>query len=613
MPLLSAALSPTLAADTAPSLLTTLLDADVPDYGLVFDIPATYRGDQFAFDSCHDPSKLIAKDVVDQDFLFSRYERLFRYKSIAASYYLVPWMGVPAVNSATDQWTPLTGDYALTVSPDPRGAPSLAGAAAGANARKLRLVSCTPKITAIWDSQKGLSDESLWEAADVSRFAPQPVTITIDGGTHQESVEYVEIKEVLPDGSFGKTVGKLRIVFLEMLTQKAFLIDITDCGTSYQFDRRPLTSTPVVLESDGAPDYLHGDLMDQANTFGFKQIGISLQFEGSAVDMYDTDDNRMFLDANGFPKSQTVTKSADPPQPAKPLTSNEKYTDAIMELMAIIDHVEDSAAPGAQSKYSRLYIFISPEITTGSPGFSRSSSQLRTSNPNKSTARYTTEIPPNVNLSKWLKPSSLQPAVLSAREADQISYKTVVHESAHSLFVSHSFDYKIKTQKLPVVEYYDDIIEAHKHLRIYLLNEFVSDFEHNFDSKRICIEDFTTGVGRTLFDDIVDMGMMPAIDSFINNAIFFGHPPSPLQPAVYRRSSYSMVTTDIQFFISLNDIVKLTKRSTNNVMDYQYINEGHNPNDFEYYLSRVIVHFDRFQWELMRRVLRRRQELEFNG
>src|SRR6185312_15538005 len=611
MPLLSAAANLTYPDNTKFKPITTLTGNAVPDYGLDFDISTNYRGDEYAFDSCDDPSLLVSREIIEEDFFVCSYERLFKYKTNTPTpiYYLVPWMGVPATNIGVGTWQPLDNIYVLKVKLV-RFTKALRQSDVNARKRTLRLVSSNTLTTAGWNS----SQSTDLVVNDITAMSQQAISVAINDGTHNETGEYIEIKEVLANGSFGKTVGKLRILFLKMLTQKIFLINVTESGDHFNFDRLDATAFPIAWESDGTPNYLHANAIDEANNFGFKQIGVVLDVEGNSVDMYDANNQRIFFDVTNAPKTLQIKKT-DVVVGGGAITTREERGKLVQEFFKKISYVQGNS--GKCSKYSWLYAFVTTIVySEANPGMSFVSSLSPKEAAQRVSARFSSVCPGNVSLYRWIKPGTIQPPiVVTAREVAEVTCDTVVHEGSHALSVNHYFDVAgtTKTTDGSVKPFFDYCFTANKWLRLYLFDDFVPNIASSFDDKKICIEDFKTSATRTLFDEIIDQGMSTAIENFIDTKIFLNGRPPHWTPAEYKKSGAQMPIADLVIWISMNDLVKFTQYATNNIMDYVLSTKlFENPQNHEAYFKRRIVRFSRFQWELARKTLNRMGELVFS-
>lgn len=596
MPILSAAGNTPYPEDTKFQPITTLNGNDVPDYGLDFDIPVGYRGDKFAFDSCTDPSLLVPKNTIEEDFLNCRYERLFKYKLKTATlvYYLVPWMGVPATKTSAQDWQPLANLYTLNVKPI-RFTKELRESDVNSKKRTLRLVPSNANTTAIWLSQSNSTNPDTLVVPDITTFENQSIRIDIPGGAHNETGEYIEIKEVLPDGSFDKRVGKLRILFLEMLTQKVFLIKVTEDNTNFIFNRLLLASdAPLAIDSDvGAT---HANVVQDTNDFGFKQIGISLVVEGTDSDPCEdvgANDPTMFFDDDDFPIPFKIKKT-DIVGSATTVSTDPDFIKFVETFFDRVKYIRDHTG-NKLSKYSSTYVFFTPFIFVNNPGASFDSRRLRsTGERSKSSLKHLKDLPSNVSFFIWNS--------VIAAGTSQTRSSTFTHEGAHALFVNHYFSKEGNPVTPPatgtptVVKYDEDFINANIWMHLYLKDKYVVDMASTYDSNKVKIEDFKTTPNskRTLFDEIIDQGMGPAIESFIDSNIFAGNTkPDAWQESNLKKAGADMPISDLVIWGSLNDLVKFLLYQTQNIMDYRA--EGvevlTNAQDNTVYIQRRIVHF----------------------
>lgn len=599
------------APDDRLVLATTLLGADIPDYGLTFQVVDAYHGDEFAFDQCDDPATLIPGKLIDQEFLVSRYERLFKYPATPTPrYYLVPWMGLPAKRLSTTAWQLVDNLYLLKVSF--LDVPNLAGA----RQRKLRLVPSASNITANWQTsmQAASPKPDELDVPDVTVLTDEVVELIVADGPQSETGSYLEIKEVNSDGSNGKTVGKLRFLLLEMLPQRVFLIKVTENGQHYDLDRILSAATaPVALEC--FPGQPHRSIIDEANDFGFKQIGLSLQVAGPEIDLCNSNGDRLFFDTDDFPKTYKIDKDDITDElgfviPGPTADNNyEKYLiDILFKDTAYLRDINSSL----RSRYSALYIFFTEFPFYGTLGISYGEIAIEPDDvPKKKTSAVASLTDThNVTLFYWMFPEVNFPVGTT-----QWDYDTLTHESSHALFVNHYFDDKIPASDFPIrrklLEYY---AEAHTWLRLCLHDDYDEKAVLRVSGKKVRIDDFKTTGTKTMFDEIIAQGMSPAIEAFVDSKVFPGAArPSQWTTAELLKSSTKMPITDLKFWISLNDLIKFKKYKSKNTMDYQKYGAKWvlDPVTNQPRLPRSVIRFNRFQWELMRTAVRRLNQLTY--
>jgi len=605
MPILSAVANTTYPDDTRFRSITTLNGVEVPDYGMTLGVLPGYLGDRFAFDSCTDPSLLVTKNAVAEDFLYCRYERLYKLDSTTPLYYLVPWLGVPYEKDSSNNWQLLTHSFTLLVRTYRIGI-VVQNSPASAKNKKLRLIPSNANTTAVWVSQANSAKPSELVVPDITKFSLESIRIDMADAGHTENGESIEIREVLLDQSLGKTVGKVRLLFLEMLTQKVFLINVTDDGTNFVFDRiLQASGAPLALDSGGGAT--HANVVQDTNEFGLRQIGISLAVEGVGIDPCEDvgpNEPTIFFDADDFPKSLKIPKSTIVGS-ANTVSTDADFEKFLMTFFAKVKYIRDSA--GAKlSKYSRMYAFFTPFSFPGNPGVHQGfrgwdSDTAHT----KSSFKHSSTIPPNISFFRW---TPLVPAGTS-----QLRTRTFTHESSHAFFVSHYFAAESTTGNPPVFNRDVNLLEANTWLHLYLRDAYVKNMNSTFDQNKIGIEDFKTTTTRTLFDDINDQGMEPALKSFIDTKIFHNFPrPAQWEDVNLKKSKDEQPISDLILWRSLNNLVKFVLYKTNNIMDYpakpvMILTSTNNT----LYIQREPVYFTRFQWELARKAVRRFNDLTF--
>jgi hypothetical protein len=627
MPILNAALDATRPLDDVFVPNPTVKGHDRPDYGLEFYVTdKDYKGDTFAFDSCTDPCLLMSTMTIDENFLICRYEPLFQYKPDVAPplYYLVPWVGVPGVRTpTTDQWSQLPAKITLMVNLV-RATAELLNSLPGDKVRKLRLVPSNTNMTATWVSSAS-ADKKDQQFGNITTFPPQAVEISFTSpGTYQEIAEDIRIHEVKSDDTLGKKVGKLRLIFLDVITLKAILIKVTETDpltvtaanpANFIYERILQTADiPLALESDDGGN-THANVLQGANTYGLKQIGINLELEKNTVEPYvhvGTTDVPMFRDSNNLPTPFKIAKGAG--------TAWEQYDAARTAFFQNVKYLQDGTLPTKLSKYSRIYIFFTSLNIPGKPGQSHAPT-TRVNDVSKQSLAHGTEVMPNVSFFRWT--SGLVP--LAESEAKT---RTLTHEGAHALLVEHYFDDK---KELTVPASATELEKKYKYLTTFVdanvifslclrpkpvqRDAMITDYETN----KIKPEHFRNAVtGRLLFEDIIISGFDIAVDSFIDQVIFpaSSSPPKPIWWKVPDRKNAgrTFILSDLYVWMALNDLVKFILYRTDNIMDYRdpiaapttvKVNTSNNKS----YIDKQTVHFNRFQWQLARRTATRLNEL----
>jgi hypothetical protein len=589
--------------------VTTYSEPNVPDYSVALNLPKSYTGKDFAFDRCEDRADLLSGDVVDPNFLICRYERLFALKG-SPNFYLVPWLAVPGTKSGGG-WTFDENLFALSVK---RSQITPAFPNSGNTVRGLKLVP-SGGIHANWASQ---TNDTL-PNVDIMGFQ-DTVHILIPDGQYNLAGEQIEIRDIADN----KTVGKLRIIFLEKQKVEFFLIRITDTNDRFKFQRVANADIPTSLESGGAAvGYAHGKIPEDANAFGFKQIGVELSPAPDNLEIYSSGGVKLPVETTSATpleilKSQVGLSNGTSPD----LTSN-KYV-ALCDLFLLdIEYLQ--AGTVKRSKYSAVFVFLTPFCVKDEKGNDATGVNIPHEIPSiegiaaKGTVKLAIVQPHNASLFETFK---CMPAEALGMKSDWIfngrfhEFHTLVHEFAHALFVNHYFEKAEDALKAS-----SHIVKAHKMLRLYLKNEYVPDMDSAYDDKRIKINDFMTGTvsnkpSYTYFDKINDEGMEAAVEAFIDKTFPGG--PDPRPESWTSAATREMPLADLAIWISLNDLVKFNvKNGTTNVMDYELSTFERNPTpvpntvgpQFETYVVQTPVRFSRFQWEVIRRAVRRLNEL----
>ncbi len=584
--------------------VTTFSTPNVPDYAVGFYLSESYTGTDFAFDQCEGFTYLLPRDTVDQNLFTSRYERLFEYNKTKSSFYLVPWMGIPYVKSGS-------GNYLLEENLFVLKAETCQStrefATSGNTIRSLKLVPSSSGVHATWASSQTdtLNNVNLMGSLDA-------IHILVDDGPYNDLGEHIEIV----DTADGKVVGKLRIIFLEKRKLNIFLVKVTEENDRFKFQSIVGADIPTSLESLGAAtNYAHEKITDDANTFGFKQIGVELNLLNDIVDIYDTQGHKMALKSTSPPleilKAHIGIKDSEIGESS--ISSTLQYKKVCDNFLSTIGHLE--AGSEKRSKYSAVFVFLTPFHVTDKKMYvvgvcyPNEGGHIGGS-PTKNTVKLLTLLGHNVSLFETLAGVPLPAGnwkadwTLGGRYHE---YQTLAHELAHALFVNHYFD-------KPRTDPYSAIVKANQMLRLYLFDEYVSDMVASFDEKKISINDFRTGKvinkqAHTVFDEIIEFGMDQAMENLINK-IF----PGNSRPGFWKApSTNDMPLADLPIWISLNDLVKFNAENlTTNVMDYEKTKYGHNPTpvpgkataEYEAYIVPTAVRFSRFQWELIRKAIR---------
>jgi hypothetical protein len=589
---------------------TTVDDINqIPDYGLSFDVPDDYnlKPREFAFDNGKDLGALLPEKV-DRNFMICRYERLFKYKveTTHPQYYLVPWMAVPAKRSpSNDQWQLDQPIFLLNV----RLVKDYADIAnSGKAGRHLQLVS-SADINAYWDDQNKTATRFEPNVAKL-KTDPTPVVVVIGDGAHDGGGNII-IKD-LDDA--GKIVGKLNIVFLRKLVQQAFLINVTKTSDYFEFERTT-ADTFETLETDGlSAAFAHGPLIKGVNDFGFKQIGLELDIADDGFDMYAPDGNKLMrAQDNATALTHRISNTLLQITGQTSVSTMDRAAALCLKFFESVASLKNSSGTEV-GKFSRLYIFTTPlyvldEDGSSVDGVNVGELALTTEPPGqltRSTAKFVIETPLQATLFHEINESDFPGMSFHDRH---YTYKTLAHEVSHALLVNHHFDkpeyYEINSGGLVQKKVkYENLFAANGRLRLYLSGKPVDDITKTYDVDKVRIDDFiVSGPNVTLFDRIIDIGMKPAIDEFIDQKIF-----TVTRPSFWSSpASAEAPIADLIIWISLDDLVKFNKYSTKNIMDYgsknTQFNIGVTPH--EAYLDRAPVNFSRFQWELLRQTVER--------
>lgn len=595
--------------------VTTYSEPNVPNYSVGFHLTKSYTGTDFAFDRCEDRDDLLSGDLVDPNFLICRYERLFLIKG-RPNFYLVPWMGVPGAKSG-GTWTFDKKNFALSVR---RSQITPEFPVSGNTVRSLKLVA-SGGIQATWASQANAapSQRDTLQNVDIMGVGfHDTVDILIPNGQYNPAGEQIEIL----DTADNKTVGKLRIIFLEKRKIEFFLIRITDEFDRFKFKRVANADIPTSLESAGAStSYTHRKITDDARDFGFKQIGVELSPAPDSLEIYDSVDVRMPLE----------TTSATPPEISKSdaglpngttLNLTLKQYEVLFDLFLLgINYLQAGAVK--RSKYSAVFVFLTPFCVKNDKEKNvvgvQFPHQYQHTTGTKDTVKSAITLPHNASLFETRK---CMPALTERRRPEWVlagrfhEYQTFVHEFAHALFVNHYFE----TDE-DAIATNSNIVNAHRMLRLYLQNDYVREMDSLFDDKKLSINDFKTGTVTnqpfyTYFDQINAEGIDQAIEALINKA-FPGGPGS--RPGFWTSpATHEMTLGDLAIWVALNDLVKFNEvNSTMNVLDYDTPTfdrnptavQGKNPPEFEAFIVQTAVRFSRFQWEVLRKAIDRMNNL----
>jgi hypothetical protein len=469
-------------------------------------------------------------------------------------------------------------------------------------------------MTATWVSSAFADKKD--QQLNITTFPPQAVEISFTSpGTYQEIAEDIQIHEVKSDDTLGKKVGKLRLLFLDVITLKAILIKVTDTDPANFIYERILQTAdiPWALESDDDGTTIpHANVLQDTNTYGLKQIGINLELEKNTVEPYvsgSTKDVPMFRDpATNLPTPFKLAKGTGS-------TVEEQYDAARTAFMKKILYLQDGTSPKL-SKFSRMYIFFTSLDLPGKRGQSRSPSTAVNFGSKQSLSRDI-DIIPNVSLFRWTK--SVPPA-----ESEAVT-RTLTHEGAHALLVEHYFD---EEKELEVFATDTEPAKTYKYLKNFLNANVIFSLclqpspvrPHvmvtGYDKNKIKIENFrNAATGKLLFEDIVISGFDDAVDSFIDQVIFPASSPRPVSWKDPDRNNAvsTFILSDLYVWIALNDMVKFILYQTDNIMDYLdptiSVIPNVNTSNNKSYLGRHITHFNRFQWQLARRTASRLNDL----
>jgi len=343
MPIVSALANAPYAEDDLFRPVTTYDGPNVPNYSVGFNLPESYVGKDFAFDRCEDRGDLLSGDVVDPNFLICRYERLFALKG-RSDFYLVPWVGIPGAKSG-GAWTFDENLFALSVK---RSQITPEFLNSGNTVRSLKLVP-SGGIHANWASQ---TNDTL-PNVDIMTFRDS-VHILIPDGQYNPAGEQIEIR----DTADNKTVGKLRVIFLEKQKVEFFLIRITDTNDRFKFQRVANANIPTSLESSAAVSYAHEKITEDANAFGFKQIGVELSPAPDNLEIYGSGGVKLPVETTSATPLEILKSEVGLSNGTSPDLVPDKYI-ALCDLFLLgIEHLQ--AGTTKRSKYSAVFVFLTP-------------------------------------------------------------------------------------------------------------------------------------------------------------------------------------------------------------------------------------------------------------
>lgn len=600
MPFLSRARKTKYPVNAAFTPVTVLNRQDAPQYGLFFDVKDTHQGTDFAFDNCADLAQL-QSDKVDVNFLISRYERLFRYGG-TDFFYLVPWMGIRYRKAPSGTYEFDDPIFALKVTRHPPY-PIPLPLYTPPTVADLKLDVSHPSIKAVWAARESEpQDRDTLPAVDLGTFTSENILLFVDDAADYKSRgEHIDIRDV----THGKTVGRLRIVFLKKIVQKIFLFKLTELPPSgsnfYSLERLPRPGVP-----DGIPESLetpHKKILSDANVFGLNQIGVSLELEEDDVDLY-AKDGTAIMGVFGNRQPHLFADAGD-------LSEEAQYRAWLQSFIDTKVAYVKSATGAKESKYRWLYIFITPftfsthEFYKTTLGYSIQSIKPRAGSPTKATADFSSGLPPNVSLFRTIQNEN---GGLNFAERFHF-YRTLVHEAAHACMVSHYFN--TDRPPIPLKQYavlYNEVYEAHRCLRLFLDPPQVAlikeEMSQVFDFYRVRIDELKMSqAGKpmwTLFDEMIEFDVDTAVTTFITTKMFSGQ----ALPGYWKLAANTgMPMADLTIWMSLNDLVKFKQFKTSNVMDYSQRRVMVNISTNEAWVARKIVRWTRLQWELIRKTV----------
>ncbi len=600
MPMLSGAAGMPGPIDQPFKLRTTISAYDlIPDYGLAFNVPDDYqqKPKKFAFDNCADLRHHL-QDKVDRKFLVCRHERLFRYKIgvMPSEYYLVPWMAVPATRISSGEWHPDEAIFVVTVTLDQD---TSTNANSGELSRTLQL-SASARINVYWAENQ--SDTHVYKLKDLAK-TPASVVVAISDGLHGgDAGGEILIKDLADPKQ--KTVGKLRIIFLKKLTQRAFLINVRADGDDFVFERS-MADDWKALEGDEQPaSPPSGPMIKSANDFGLAQIGLKLDIADDGVDMYGEDGTKLMKAVGNPPVPTYRIKRTDIPELGQAaILALDQVAMLTAGFLKHIAHLKDSDGHGV-TRFSRLYIFSTPYFIRDKKGLIDTGvevgvpvSKTPWATATRDSALFVVDTSRQATLTHEIDESDYPGNELHRRHH---TYKTLIHEIAHALLVNHYFD-KSDSEA-------EDLFSANTGLRLYLTNRPVEHMAGTYDTDKVLVREFRLpNSDATLFDRIIDIGMKNAVDEFVDDVIFTTGKPALWDLASFTAASKERPLADLMIYVWINDLVKFGQYTTQNVMDYAGVGSrlDVNASPPEGFLPRAPVCFNRFQWELFRQSVER--------
>jgi hypothetical protein len=576
--------------------VTVLTENAVPTYGLFFDVRSSYDGSVFAFDNCADFAQLLS-DKVDVNFLTSRYERLFRLPG-SSLFYLVPWMAVRCTKSSSGNHVFDDNLFFLDVKAVPPYRKVLP-ISSPPDPVNLKLVPSHASIRPIWSSAPDPTNPDTLFNVNIGAFTPSAIQLIVDDAVYDDAGAYVDIRDLTAK----KTVGRVRLVFVEKLVQKVFVFKLSvppsAAAQTYHLERLPRAGA-----DDGIPKSLersHGKIVADANTFGFQQIGVTLEMAGNDVDLYRKDGTVLMGPVGNGRAPYVVFGAGD-------LSVWELYVAWLEKFLTEVVAYAKRTSGGTLSKFSYVYVFVTPFDFAGDKdnenvaGVSVHGPFTLRAGATAATIDLAKRVPANVSLFETIRNGAG-----AAKFADRYHcYDTLVHEVAHALLVSHYFE--IVPPALAVTGY-RDLYDATQWLRLYLPgpgspSTLITDIAAVYDVQKIEIGELkTTHPGApmwTLFDDMVAAGFGPAVTAFVASRMFPGGTP----PFWGSKADDAMPMADLIIWRSLNDLIRFMIYATKNVMDYvRGVKLETDPATGHAFLEPRLMRFSRHQWELIRKTV----------
>jgi hypothetical protein len=575
--------------------VTVLTGNAVPTYGLFFDVRSSYDGSDIAFDNCGDFAQLLS-DKVDVNFLTSRYERLFRLPG-SSLFYLVPWMAVRCTKSASGHHVFDDNFFFLDVKAIPPYRKRLP-ISFPSTLVNLKLVPSHASITPIWSSASDPTKPDTLFNVNLGAFTRSAVQFRVDDGVYDDAGASVDIRDLTAN----KIVGRVRLVFVAKLVQKVFVFKLSAppgaAAQTYHLERLPRAGP-----DDGIPASLersHGKIVADANAFGFNQIGVTLEIAGNDLDLYRKNGTVLMGPVGNGRAPYVVSGEGD-------LSVFASYETWLEKFLAEVVAYAKSASEGTRSKFSYVYVFVTPFDLAGDKdnenltGVSIPGSFTLKKGATAATIDLAKLVPANASLFETIRNGAG-----AAKFADRYhGYLTLVHEVAHALLVNHYFEV---VPPLQAVTGYSDLYDATQWLRLLLPgpgspSTLIADVAAVYDVQKIEIGELkTTHAGATmwtLFDDMVAAGFDPAVTAFIASRMFPGGTP----PFWKSKADDTMPMADLIIWRSLNDLIRFMIYATTNVMDYVRSVELKTDPAGHAFVEPRVVRFSRHQWELIRKTL----------